>query len=695
MPNYEGREELRALCEKGIAWRYAASPAGLRERLQHELRIITKLGFTDYFLVVHDIVRLSRKRGVPVAGRGSGASSLVAYLLGITNVCPLTFGIPFERFLHEQREDPPDLDIDFCWRIRDDIINEVFRRYGEHRVAMVSTHIHLQRRSAFRETAKAHGLSDVQISKFQRSGRFPGHPEFLDRIRADAESITGFPRHLSVHPGGIVIVPDRIDHHVPTEPAEKGVIVTQYDKDGVEEAGLIKIDLLGNHALSTIHEAVRILGNGLDVERLPDNDPATIRVLRSGGTLGCNQLESPAMRSLLRMMRPNSTHDVMKALALIRPGAANLGMKERFIRRARGLEPPGPLLPDTYGVMIYEDDVMLVASRLAGLTLPQADRFRRRIGKRSSDEELAALSRAFLARCNDRATAADYWTQMAKFNQYSFCRAHAASYAVLAWASAFLKAHHPLAHWVAAINNNQGLYERRVYVEQAKREGIPIRLPCVNRSEADFTAEDGAIRVGLGQLHGISEREIESILTQRPFADLGDFLSRVDIRKPAAKNLILCGAFDFTGLSRPSLVLQLHAPGKPAPPIPDFIEQQKFEYEFDLLNLSARKHILSYLHRGYRDDVRSIDLPKLLGKRVRITGILATLRIHSTRNSEPMEFLTLEDEKGIFEVTVFPNVLRRAGRRVGSLGPYTVEGKVESNYDALTLSASRLTVREN
>ncbi len=671
-PKFPG--DLRALCAKGLAWRYPENPP--IERLHRELAVIEKLGFADYFLVVHDIVRHSRERGVPVAGRGSGASSVVAYVLGITNVDPIAYDLPFERFLHEGRADFPDLDVDFCWRIRDDILKYVFDRFGD--VAMVSTHVTFQHRSAFREAAKAFGYSDEQVSLLQK-GRVTV-PD-LPRIRAAAKAILGFPRHLSVHCGGIVLRPDGV---APMQPAEKGVIVTQYDKDAVEEVGLVKIDLLGNRALSTIRETIEILGEPIDAESLPVDEP-TVRLLQEGRTLGCNQLESPAMRALLRMTRPRDVRGVMRALALIRPGAASGGMKETFVRRARGLEAnPGGLLADTYGVMLYEDDAMFVASALAGLSLAEGDRFRRRIQKARTDEERLALSREFLSRCTDPA-AKELWVQMVKFNGFSFCRAHAASYAVLAWASAWLAAHRPVAHWVAALNNNQGLYDARVYLEQAKREGIRVRLPCVNRSGVEFTAEAGSIRVGLGRIAGLERREIDAILERRPFESWEELPK---LSRPSMRNVILCGAMDWTGIPRPRLLMRMRAPGCEVPPIPDFSEERKFAYELEILGLSARRHILSYLAPPRDGDSRA--LPDLVGRRVRLVGVLATSRVTVTAREEPMEFLTMEDEHGLFEVVLFPAVYRRYRKLVATLGPYEVEGRVEGRYDVVAINAERI-----
>ncbi len=685
-----GLARLRELCRAGAAWRY---PAGAPlERIERELAVIGRLGYADYFLVVHDIVKYSRERGLPVAGRGSGASSVVAYCLGITNVCPIAFDLPFERFLHEGRADYPDIDVDFSWRVRDEVIAHVFRRFGD--VAMVSTHITFQRRSAFREAARAFGYSDAQVTQLQR--RRVAVPDRA-KLEAAARALLDLPRHLSVHPGGIVLGPSGV---APMQRAEKGVIVTQYDKDSVEEAGLVKIDLLGNRALSTIRETAEIVertgGGRIDVERLPVDEP-TVRLLREARTLGCNQLESPAMRSLIRMMRPSDARGLMKAIALIRPGAASLGMKEEFIRRERGLAPaPGlGLLRDTHGIMLYEDDAMIVAAALTGLSLAEGDRFRRRVQKLRTDEERVAVSREFLDAAARHGTPADVakglWIQMAKFNEFSFCRAHAASYGVLAWASAWLAAHHPAAHWVAALNNNQGLYDARVYLEQAKREGIRVLLPCVQRSALEFTLEDGAIRTGLGRIFGIAEREIAQILEARPFASPEDFLERTRISKPSLRALVLSGAMDWAGLPRPQALMLLRSGGGPVPPIPDFGEERKFADELELLGLSARRHILSYLSPPRRFDSRG--LAASAGRRVTLTGLMATARVAMTAKEEPMEFVTMEDEHGLFECVLFPAVYRRARAFLGTLGPYEVTGRAETRYDATTLTVERIVSR--
>ncbi|MFP4105791.1 MAG: DNA polymerase III subunit alpha [Phycisphaerae bacterium] len=716
---------LRQLCRDGMRRRYGEFPSELAEaRLQRELRLIEKMGFSEYFLVVRDIVQYARGQGVPVAGRGSGASSIVAYCLGITNVCPLHYGMPFERFLHENREDFPDLDVDFCWRIRDDVIDYAFRRWGESNVTMVSSHICYQPKSAFRETAKALGLSDDQISRILK-----GEPnDLLPRIRKLSRRLHGLPQHLSVHPGGIVIGRKPIDHYVPVQRAAKGVMIAQMDKNGVEDINLVKLDLLGNRNLSTVRYATCLVrertGREIDIETLDSADPATVETLRRAHTVGCNQLESPAMRHLLHMMQPSDTRDVMKILALIRPGAASIGMKETFIRRHRGLDPvptgsahADALLRDTCGVMLYEDDVMLVAGAMLGCDLSEADRFRRAVQKCRDEEQRAALSNEFIQRCRDNGIDSEYakhiWLQMGKFNAYSFCRAHAASYAQLSYAGAYLKTHYPLEFWVSALNNNQSMYPPRVYVEQAKRAGVGFLLPDVNRSGEEFQIEHGAIRVGLNFVSALGPVTVNRILDERenrPYSSLSDLLGRTRLGREEARAMILCGALDGMNRTRPALMMEmnLYLTGRSDrhadqpmllsadPVIPnvadDYPDLKKYFDQRQILGISVGPHLMEIyrpLLNG-RTNAVSTQLPDCVGKRVRIAGVVEAQRGVTTIRDEPMLFLTLDDEHGLFEVTCFPDQSRRFGPVLKHYGPYIIHGKVENQYDAVTVTAERI-----
>ena len=573
----------------------------------------------------------------------------------------------------------------------------------------------------------------------------------MDAIRGLSRRIMGLPHGLSVHPGGIVIAPTAIDRYAPVQEAAKRIAsplhprelrpvrITQYDKDGVKDAGLVKLDLLGNRNLSTVRAACELLRQRqvtIDPDSLPPADPATIRTLRSAGTVGCNQLESPAMRNLLAMLAPSHVRDVMKALALIRPGAASVGMKEVFVRRHRRLEAPpaghpqaDAILRDTYGVMLYEDDVMLVAAALLGGSLSEGDRFRKAVQKCRDDGQRLELSRQFLARCRregvDGEYAKDVWVQMAKFNAYSFCRAHAASYAVLAYAGAYLKTHHPLAFWTAALNNNQSMYHRRVYVEQAKRVGIRFLGPHVNRSEAEFgidrpgggePAGAEGIRVGLGGLAGLGPAGVAGILEARasgPFAGLTDLLARTGLGREPARALVLCGAFDATGRRRPELMIELDlffGPGGrrvsraatllPASPVVpglggDYPEPRKYADQWRILGFSLGEHVMARYRRRLAGavDADSRHLAGRVGRRVRIAGVLEAHRTTPARRGGTVRFLTLDDEHGLFEATVLPGVMPAGGQAgLGRYGPYVVTGEVESQYGAVTISARRVSL---
>jgi len=733
--------QLRAEALEGAGHRYAKRGGRFGSRFEREMGLIVRKGFADYFLVVADIVRHARALGTPVAGRGSGASSLVAYCLGITNVDPLVLDLPFERFLNEGRLDYPDLDIDFCWRLRDEVIDYVYRKYGADHVAMIATYATMQPRLAFRETGRILGISNPLITRVEkrlRSGRpdlggIPVEGEVLQRALHLAGRLEGFPHHLSVHCGGVVITPGPICGHAPLQRAEKGVVITQYDKDAVEVAGLVKLDLLGNRALSSASEAIRLLGGrGVSVpdpEGLPDGDPRTVELLSRGETVGVNQLESPAMRQLVAQIGPRGVRGLMQVLALIRPGAASLGMKEEFVRRARGRSPVPEIDPrlegilgNTSGIMLYEDDVLLVAVALTGLDAAAADRFRRAVTKCRSDAERLELSREFLARCRENGVdvefAADLWVQMAKFNSYSFCRAHAASYARLAWTNAWLKAHHPAEFWMGALNNNASMYPSWVYVEEARRAGVGVLLPCVNRSGREFLLEEGSIRTGLGRVRGLSRRAIASILRERPFADLADFLARAELRVTEAGDLVRCGALDFTARSRPEMLLEVHAtfPSarklagagglfresvKPAlrAELGDYRPVEKMRHEWELLELWPRRHPLFALRRTIRRlrAASSADLPQLAGCGVRLIGIAAAGRTARTEGGDLMGFMSLSDEAGLFEVTLFPEIWRRSRRLLteAGLGPFLVEGKVEAQCGAVSVAVESIEPLKN
>jgi DNA-directed DNA polymerase III PolC len=767
---------LRLLCARGLRRRGLDASTAAHDRLKQELALIETGRLASYFLVVRDIARYARRRGHGMALRGSAGNCLVCYLLEITDVNPLAFALPLERFLHAGRTDLPDIDLDFDWKVRDDVIDYVFRRHGAEHTAMISSHLFLQPRSAFREAAKVHGLSNEQVSRLLETlservdkflgdeesiadcrlqiadslpPRFPLEPERWPRIVADARRLLGRPHHLSIHPGGVVITPGPIEEYAPLQRAAKGIVITQFEKDAAERIGLVKMDLLGNRALGTI-DAARLYSTThhspftTHHPSLDTVDEKTIALLQQGDTLGVNQLESPAMRHLLVQMQPRELMDVIQALAMIRPGAASVGMKELFIRRRRGLEPVRyahpvlePLLHETQGLMLYEDDALRVLQAITGLSAPAADHFRRRVSKHRTDQEARALTEEFLTACQQngvpRAVAADLWVQLAKFNHYSFCKSHAVSYGLIAWQAAALKAHHPLCFWPAALNNNQGMYPRRVYIEAIKRAGIPVYLPCVNRSEEIFIAEGDGIRTGLEAIASLNEDFRVRLLANRarrgPFLGLADLRRRVGPGPEELALLIRCGALDFTGKPRPALFLEADlekaAVGvpttqysvlstqysalstqysvlgtqSPAPALfsddpaigwspAEYPVDRRLRDEWDLLGFVAGPPLMSLFRPGLPAGlITSKDLPQNLGKRVSLAGVVATARLTPTTGGHTMQFVTLEDEWGLIEATLFPGTCPPVAYL--TLGPYIVTGLVEEQYGVIGVTAHR------
>jgi DNA-directed DNA polymerase III PolC len=823
---------LHLLCERGLRRRDLGNSLSARQRLREELAVIEAADFAGYFLVVREIARYARNQGHSMALRGSAGNSLVCFLLEITDVDPLRFNLPMERFLHPGRTDLPDIDLDFDWKVRDDVIEHVCRRYGSRYTARISSHLFLQPRSAFREAGKIHGLSSVQVSELLETlstrvddlltepGRaggvspligapsggwfhqgayaprspaprsFPLEPERWPRIVTDARLLLGRPHHLSIHPGGVVITPRPIEEYVPLQMAPKGVVITQFDKDGVEYIGLVKIDLLGNRALATVDEAVEHakmengewrMENGEAAFPIPHSPFPILHSLQAGDTLGVNQLESPAMRHLLVQMQPRGLEDVIQALALIRPGAASVGMKEVFIRRRRGLEPTPalpadlePFLHETEGLMLYEDDALQVVQALTGLAAADADRFRKRITKHRTEEEALTLSREFLQICAQngvaRAIAASWWVQLAKFNQYSFCKSHSVSYGLIAWKAVHLKVHHPVAFWTAALNNNQGMYPRRVYVEAIKRAGIEMRLPCVNRSAGPFTVDDslresdvttrwvagaesskprramqdlglqsrvrrgalrrgfedsapatqrlaervvypGAIRAGLDAIGSLDEAVKLAVLEERAchglYLNLADFRRRVPMGPEALALFIRSGALDFTGQPRPALFFEADLQDRTGGPtqelfpqapldgwLPtDYARSERLREEYRILGFLPGPPLIT-LFRAHLppDRIYNDELPQHLGKEVRAAGLVATARTTNTNAGQPMQFITLEDEHGLVDVTLFPGSCPLIPYLTA--GPYVATGIIEEQYGVLSVTASRFELVE-
>ena len=592
---------------EGLAARYRPLPTEAIRRLQEELAVIEEKGFADYFLAIRDIADWARARHIPSVGRGSAANSLVSFCLGITHVDPLAHKLFFERFLNRERADAPDFDLDFCWRRRDRVLEYVYERFGAERVAMIATFCRLGARGALREVARALGVPDREISRVTRRVPHFSSVEMLQELRETlpecrglpldrppwdevvrlALSIDMYPRHISVHPGGIVIGPGPIDRWVPRQMSAKGLVVTQFDMHPVEDIGLVKIDLLGNRGLSAIADLCDLLREREGVEIRwaldedaegdvnPFRDPATRRLMREGRTMGCFYIESPSMRALLRKLSCDTFEMLTAASSIIRPGIADSGMMDAFIRRFHGEEPVEylhpvmeELLSDTYGVMIYQEDVIKVAHRLSGMSLGEADGLRRSMSKKGDYERFEAHRARFvdgeLANGVEREVAEEIWRQIESFAGYSFCKAHSASYAQVSFQSAWLKTHYPAAFMASVLANGGGYYPAFAYVEEARRMGLDIRLPDINASAATWSAEGPpgaaldqlrAIRIGLSQIGEVASATVEHILAERacagPFASLTDFCARVSLGVAEVHRLIDAGCFDRFDLTRP------------------------------------------------------------------------------------------------------------------------------------------------
>jgi DNA-directed DNA polymerase III PolC len=740
---------LRALCERGLRERGLDNNPAARQRLEEELTVLANGNLPGYFLIVRQIARFARHKGFSMALRGSAGNSLVCYLLKITDVDPLRFELPFERFLHPGRLDLPDIDLDFDWKTRDQIIAWVFKRFGDEHTAMISSHLFLQPKSAFREAAKVHGLSSEQVTRLLETfsermenmvtdGRdlptapnsFPLEPERWPRLVADARRLLGRPHHLSIHPGGVVVTPGPIEESAPLQRAAKGIVITQFEKDAAEYVGLVKIDLLGNRALATVDAAAALLkqhrphavreqSDWLDSSSTPpDGDPATVALLQRGDTLGVNQLESPAMRRLLLQMKPKGLIDVVQALAMIRPGAASVGMKEVFIRRRLNLEKVrdvhpklAEILGDTEGLMVFEDDALRVVQALTGLGAIEADHFRKRITKHRTEEEARVLTIEFLSACLrngiPRPAAEEIWVQLAKFNSYSFCKSHAVSYGLIAWKASFLKAHFPLYQWTAALNNNQGMYPQRVYIEAIKRDGLQLTLPCINQSANDFAVESGQIRTGLQSIAGLDEAFRKHLFGDRqkrgPFQNLADLRRRVDPGPETLAVLIRTGALDCLAESRPALFLAADLPELAHGRAPtlfhddpnldwgprDYQSDRRRLDEWELLGFVVGPPLLSLLRQHLPEKrCRACELAENVGRQVAVAGVVAASRRTNTESGRPMQFITLEDETGLVDVTLFPGNAALLPYLV--LGPYLATGVVEEQYGALTLNAQEV-----
>jgi DNA polymerase-3 subunit alpha/error-prone DNA polymerase len=754
MPPWQGRETLsagavlRRQAQEGARSRYGKRPPDqVVSRLDYELGIIEQMGFSSYFLVVRDIVQPLQPDGTRkqrrICGRGSGAASLVAYCLGISNVCPIRYNLYFERFLNPGRSDPPDIDIDFAWDERDQVLAEVLAQFGK-RAAMVCNHVCFKPRMAIRETAKAFGLPGYEISRMtkrlpwflkrddcsldEQISRLPALKDqdfsgpWSEIIERSSELI-GLPRYLSVHPGGVVITDGPVENHVPVERAAKGVPIIQWEKDGAEASGLVKIDLLGNRSLGVIRDAiVNIRSNGADFSEQgwhPEDDLSTRAAVGAGRTMGCFYIESPAMRLLQKKAGSGDFEQLVIQSSIIRP-AANEFVRE-YVRRLHGgsWEPLHPglekVLDETFGLMVYQEDVSKVAVALAGFSHSEADGLRKVLSKKDRELRLRDYRGKFYGGCRSKGLKASeidrIWSMIMSFNGYSFCKPHSASYARVSFQAAYLKTHFPAEFMAAVISNQGGYYSTFSYVSEAKRMGLSIEPPDVMLSDYHWRGRGRRLRVGLQALSALSLDTTRRLIDSRTagcFSSFSDFLQRVRPAEHEVRSLIDSGALDCISGSgnRSRLFWEAAARGgqhkaaggaglfadKPVVP-PSLNDQQpiaRLRGEYRTLGFLCCHHPVSLIKKPDIKTIKGADLGDHVGRVIDFIGWLLTGKLVSTKTGEAMEFLTFEDETAIIEATFFPAVYRRYAHILTSHRAYLLSGLVEEDFGALTLTVDRV-----
>jgi error-prone DNA polymerase len=742
-------------------------------------------GFADYFLVVRDIVA----NGPTHCGRGSVANSIVSYCLGITHVEPLGAGLLFERFLNPERKDPPDIDLDFPWDERDHVLAYVFRRYPHPQAAMVANHNCFRLRGALREVAKVHGRPNGEIREVTR--RIPWyeeapleellatHPNFkaLDlppswqELARLAAPLVGVPRHLSLHPGGVVIVPTALTDYVAVERAVKTldghpdltVPVIQFEKDGAEDAGLIKIDLLGNRSLAVIRDAIAAVGahTGHLIDYTssdPGDDEPTKALFRTGRTMGVFYTESPASRMLCAKSRADTFELLVLNTSIIRP-ASNRYIKV-YLERLHGApyEPLDPVLrdtlADTFGVMVYQEDVVNVCAAFAGMPLATADGLRKSLSKKRPAKALAGYAEEFFTGAarlgRDVETAKRVWSMIMSFAGYSFCKGHSASYIQVAQHSCYLRAHYPAEFMAAVLGNGGGFYHPFAYVAEAMRMGLTVLPPDVNESEFRCTGSGRELRVGLQFVKELSADGAERVLaargshpersegsgracepgssltrttdpilrsaqddgTCRPYGSLVDLRARTGLSPSDLRALIKVGALDSIagGWTRPMMLWLVDSTAEcvrdPAdrpgdwfdhlpPTVPvlrEYGPERRRREEHATLGFITDAHPMA-LHADELERFRvcpSTELHRHVGKHVLAAGMLTTAKPVHTLKDEPMEFATFDDGHGLIETVLFPDVYRDRGHVLFDQGPFIFRGKVEEEFGAVTVTITRL-----
>jgi DNA-directed DNA polymerase III PolC len=719
----EDWETLVAETWRGFKSRYHEKNQILEERIERELGIIKSKGFCSYYLIAYDLIRYANEKGFSYVGRGSGANSVVAYCLGITNVDPIELDLYFERFLNNERTSPPDFDIDFSWDNRDAIYDYLFSRYPPGHVCLLATHVTYQKRSVIRELGKVFGLPKEEIDAIvEEPHRNMDRDHITKLIFQYSERIQNLPANISIHAGGVLITEKPIYAYTAVEKPPKGYPVSQFEMHNAEDMGIFKFDILSQRGLGHLKEAVRLVKRNqnidVNINRFNDfkKDEKIKDLMRNSKAMGCFYVESPAMRMLLGKLHCEDYLTLVAASSIIRPGVARSGMMRAYIERFHTVSKGGhydvihPLMDDlmkeTYGVMVYQEDVIKVAHHFGKLTLTEADVLRRGMsGKYRSRHEFQRVRDRFFENCKkenyDEAVTNRVWYEIESFAGYSFSKGHSASYAVESYQSLYLKAHYPLEFMVGVINNFGGFYRTEFYFHEARMNGAVIEAPCVNKSEYLTTIYGTHIYIGFIHLRSLEAKVAQQIGVERihngEYKSLDNFLRRNTLGLEQIRILIRMGSFRFTGKSKQHLLweamlffgnlksrhkttIDLFDTEPAEYPLPK-LQRNALEDAFDEIELLGFPlcdpfHLIDSPERG---DTSALQLIDRVGKFVHVVGYVVTTKPTSTLKGEPMYFGTFYDMHGeVFDTVHFPDIARKFPFR--GRGFYSMKGKVVEDF---------------
>lgn len=756
---------LRELCLQGVEWRYGGLNEKVQQRMDYELAVIKQMGYSAYFLIVWDFIHYARSTGVPVGpGRGSAAGSLVAFVLGITNLDPLKYDLLFERFLNPERVSMPDIDIDFCFERRGEIIEYVARRYGSDRVAQIATFGTMAAKAGIRDVGRTLGMpySDVDriakmvpnelkmtidkaLKESSELGQVYREDSHVKKLIDMAGLLEGMPRHASTHAAGVVITRNPLNHYLPLYKAADGPLTTQFAKDQVEELGLLKMDLLGLRTLTVIAYAIKMIqanrNQEINIDEIPLDDSKAFELLCCGEGVGVFQLESSGMRAILRELKPEVFEDIVALVALYRPGPLGSGMVEDFIKSKHGkkkvayLHPKlEPILKDTYGVILYQEQVMRIASDLAGFSLGEADLLRRAMGKKKP-EIIAGLRAKFiegaLKNGVDDSIAGEIFDLIEYFSGYGFNKSHSAAYALVSYQTAYLKANFPVEYMAALLTSIKDNTDKvSFYIEECRKMSIEVLPPDVNMSGMDFTVVGNQIRFGMAAIKNVGLNAVKSIIETKEkndhYKSFADFCQRLDtkvINRRVLESLIKSGGFDSlghfrsqmmasidSGLGLAQLTKQDQKNGQLSlldfwgddvkstlslemPNIQELSPGELLNMEKESLGLYVSGHPLT----EYRDVIMQsashqiVDLAELEDRsEIVVGGMLTTVKKITTKRGDAMAFASLEDLTGTVEIVVFPKTYQQYSSMLKIDCPLLIKGITNENKEEVKLLANSI-----